>query len=79
MPYGKPPKEFPKIDTLGVIETFSDSLGQVIFDGQHLRIEFCVLRFDDLQPPTSWQYKPAPQGRKAQTNRKARRKQQRPR
>ena len=33
-------------------ETFADSITGLIFDGQTLRIEFGVTRFDDVKPNT---------------------------
>jgi len=33
-------------------ETFADSTGQVMFDGQSLRLEFCVTRLDEVKPNT---------------------------
>ena len=34
-------------------ETFADSITGLIFDGQTLRIEFGVTRFDDVKPNTA--------------------------
>jgi hypothetical protein len=33
-------------------EIFADSIAQVMFDGQSLRIEFCVTRLDEVKPNT---------------------------
>jgi hypothetical protein len=33
-----------------MVETFADSVTGLIFDGQTLRIEFGVTRFDDVKP-----------------------------
>ena len=33
-------------------ETFADSIAQVMFDGQSLRIEICVTRLDEVKPNT---------------------------
>jgi len=33
-------------------ETFADSTGQVMFDGQSLRLEFCVTRLDEVKSNT---------------------------
>ena len=50
MPFGRPVNEFPKAPGSDVRETFADSLGDVMFDGQILRLEFCVTRLDELKP-----------------------------
>lgn len=34
-----------------ISETFADSIHGLIFDGQTMRIEFCVTRMDPPQPP----------------------------
>ena len=47
------------IDRPEVTETFSDSIEGTFFDGQTLRIEFCVNRLDPLKPnapPTGRRY-----------------------
>ena len=36
-----------------MVETFADSITGLIFDGQTLRIEFGVTRFDDVKPNTA--------------------------
>jgi hypothetical protein len=38
------------LDRAGLEETFADSIGGLIFDGQTLRIEFAVTRFDEVKP-----------------------------
>jgi hypothetical protein len=40
------------LDRPEVEETFADSVTGLIFDGQTLRIEFGVTRFDDVKPNT---------------------------
>jgi len=58
MTAGIPSSNFPKEDRHEIYETFSDSLGQVTFDGQTLRIEFCAVRMDEVkrtsQPTGPW-------------------------
>ena len=39
-------------DRADMEETFADSINGLIFDGQTLRIEFGVTRFDDVKPST---------------------------
>jgi len=38
------------LDRADMEETFADSINGLIFDGQTLRIEFGVTRFDDVKP-----------------------------
>ena len=38
------------LDRADMEETFADSITGLIFDGQTLRIEFGVTRFDDMKP-----------------------------
>ena len=38
------------VDRADMVETFADSITGLIFDGQTLRIEFGVTRFDDVRP-----------------------------
>ena len=38
------------IDLPDVGETFADSIGSLVFDGQSLRIEFAVTRLDEVKP-----------------------------
>jgi hypothetical protein len=49
MPFGRPVTDFPKVHGSDVAETFSDSMGDVMFDGQILRMEFCVTRLDEIK------------------------------
>ena len=54
---GAPKIEY--IDRLEPAETFADSIQSVSFDGQSLRINFCVTRLDDFpqnQPPNGKRY-----------------------
>ena len=41
------------LDRADMEETFADSITGLIFDGQTLRIEFGVTRFDDVKPNTA--------------------------
>jgi len=38
------------LDRADMVETFADSVSGLIFDGQTLRIEFGVTRFDEVKP-----------------------------
>jgi hypothetical protein len=40
------------LDRAEMEETFADSISGLIFDGQTLRIEFAVTRFDEVKPNT---------------------------
>jgi hypothetical protein len=40
------------VDRPEVAETFADSVSGLVFDGQSLRIEFAVTRFDEIKPDT---------------------------
>jgi hypothetical protein len=40
------------VDRPDVAETFADSVSGLVFDGQTLRIEFAVTRFDEIKPNT---------------------------
>jgi hypothetical protein len=40
------------LDRADMVETFADSITGLMFDGQTLRIEFGVTRFDDVKPNT---------------------------
>ena len=40
------------LDRAAMVETFADSITGLMFDGQTLRIEFGVTRFDDVKPNT---------------------------
>ncbi len=48
-----PEKQIRYIDLTDVSETFADSLGLTIFDGQSTRIELCITRFDAPNPPNA--------------------------
>lgn len=41
------------VDLPDLAETFADSIGGTFFDGNLLRIEFCIGRLDALKPQTS--------------------------
>ena len=41
------------LDRADMVETFADSITGLIFDGQTLRIEFGVTRFDEVKPNTT--------------------------
>jgi hypothetical protein len=45
------PPQFTYVDLPEVSETFSDHVRMISFDGQTLRIEFCVSRVDPARPP----------------------------
>ena len=40
------------VDRADLMETFADSVIGVIFDGQSLRLEFGITRFEDMKPNT---------------------------
>ena len=44
------PAQFQYVDRPEVSETFADFVQRIQFDGQTLRIEFCVSRLDDQKP-----------------------------
>ena len=44
------PPQFQYIDRPEVPETFADFVQRIQFDGQTLRLEFCVSRLDDQKP-----------------------------
>jgi hypothetical protein len=46
------PAQIRYLDRADMEETFADSITGLIFDGQTLRIEFGVTRFDDVKPNT---------------------------
>jgi hypothetical protein len=46
-----PEKQIRYVDLPEVSETFADSLKLALFDGQSVRIEFCVTRYDEPSPP----------------------------
>ena len=39
------------VDRPDVTETFTDSIRSIGFDGQTMRLEFCVTRMEHVQPP----------------------------
>ena len=47
-----PPPAIRYVDRPECHETFADSIGQVSFDGQSLRVELCVTRLDEVKPNT---------------------------
>lgn len=47
---GRQPPTIRYLDRADMEETFADSVTGLIFDGQTLRIEFGVTRFDDVKP-----------------------------
>jgi hypothetical protein len=52
-PTGSPergPATFHYVDRPDMVETFVDSVTGLIFDGQTLRLEFGVTRFDEVKP-----------------------------
>jgi len=49
---------FRYVERVEVTETFADSVEGMLFDGQTMRIEFVVHRYDEPKPPS------APTGRK---------------
>jgi hypothetical protein len=46
------PAQIRYLDNADMAETFADSITGLIFDGQTLRIEFGVTRFDEVRPNT---------------------------
>jgi hypothetical protein len=50
---GRQPATIRYLDRADMGETFADSITGLIFDGQTLRIEFGVTRFDDVKPNTA--------------------------
>jgi hypothetical protein len=51
-PAERPAATIRYLDRADMEETFADSITGLIFDGQTLRIEFGVTRFDDVKPNT---------------------------
>ncbi len=49
---GRQPATIRYLDRADMVETFADSVTGLIFDGQTLRIEFGVTRFDDVKANT---------------------------
>ncbi len=50
---GRQPPTIRYLDRADMVETFANSITGLIFDGQTLRIEFGVTRFDDVKPNTA--------------------------
>ncbi len=48
-PGERQPAQIRYLDRADMVETFADSVSGLIFDGQTLRIEFGVTRFDDVK------------------------------
>ena len=48
----QPPPQFQYVDRPEVSETFADIVQRIQFDGQTLRLEFCVSRLDDHKAGT---------------------------
>ncbi|MCX8043213.1 MAG: hypothetical protein N3B18_03705 [Desulfobacterota bacterium] len=46
-----PQENIIRIDRPDMMETFADSLGMLLFDGQVARLEFCVTRLDPQSTP----------------------------
>jgi hypothetical protein len=46
----RPAAQIRYLDRADMEETFADSISGLIFDGQTLRIEFAVTRFDEMKP-----------------------------
>ncbi|HKS62684.1 MAG TPA: hypothetical protein VJT13_13350 [Xanthobacteraceae bacterium] len=51
-PQSSPPPQYQYADRPEVSETFADFVQRIQFDGQTLRLEFCVSRLDDHKPGT---------------------------
>ncbi len=51
-PAERPQASIRYLDQADMAETFADSITGLIFDGQTLRIEFGVTRFDEVKPNT---------------------------
>jgi hypothetical protein len=49
---GRQPAQIRYLDRADMVETFADSITGLMFDGQTLRIEFGVTRFDDVKANT---------------------------
>jgi hypothetical protein len=49
----QPQAQFQYVDLPEVSETFADFVHRIQFDGQTLRIEFCVSRLEDHKPPAA--------------------------
>ena len=46
-----PEKNIRYVNLPELSETFADSTNLILFDGQSVRIEFCVTRMDEPKPP----------------------------
>ncbi len=55
-PQTQPQVQYQHVDRPEVTETFADFVQRIQFDGQTLRIEFCVSRVDDQSPQTGKRY-----------------------
>jgi hypothetical protein len=51
-PSPQPQVQYQYVDLPEVSETFADFVSRIQFDGQTLRLEFCVSRLEDHKPPT---------------------------
>ena len=51
-PQSAAPPQYQYVDRPEVSETFADIVQRIQFDGQTLRLEFCVSRLDDHKPGT---------------------------
>jgi len=51
-PQSAAPPQYQYVDRPEVSETFADFVQRIQFDGQTLRLEFCVSRLDDHKPGT---------------------------
>ena len=47
------PVQYQYIDRPEISETFADFVQRIQFDGQTLRIEFCISRLEDQKPPAA--------------------------
>jgi hypothetical protein len=47
----QPQIQFEYVDRPDVEETFADFVQRIQFDGQTLRLEFCISRVEDQKPP----------------------------
>jgi hypothetical protein len=52
-PAQQPQMQFQYVDRPEVPETFADFVQRIQFDGQTLRLEFCVTRLDDQKGPNA--------------------------
>jgi hypothetical protein len=49
----QPQAQFEYVDRPEIAEIFADFVQRIQFDGQTLRIEFCVSRLEDHKPPAA--------------------------